>query len=37
VIDLAPAIARENLMRVILLYTYPGEASRGAKWARMRP
>lgn len=35
-IDLGPAIAREHLLRQILLATYPGEASRNAKWLLMR-
>lgn len=36
-IDLSPVIAREHLLRMIFLDTYPGEIARGAKWLRMRP
>lgn len=35
-IDLSHVLAREQLMRTILLHTYPGETSRGAKWLMVR-
>lgn len=35
-IDLTLVMARELVLRMALLGIYPGEATRGAKWLRMR-